>query len=299
MNFNVTATIHSRNELHRLPLVCHNLLGHFPIIVFDGGSTDGTIEWCELNNIRVIRRPIYDKKIDHSESSDDRNFIFSHIATPYILTVFCSHLYPQSFLNRLSEIANVGVVDAVFHDVVVYQHGQVVQRPFFRRRSAACIFYKPIIIKPNVHRIHDELGIKFDRQTMVRLPAVDGLSLHLLQNYDSLGFGRKILEYSEVEAYQKFSRGMRVGFLHLWMLPVIRFIYFHFRRGSVLYGSGGLVYSVLNMINEILINIRMWELQNGVPTSGVGDFDGKARASLMESALFKNEKIANFHQRLN
>ena len=57
MNKNITAIVFARNELRRLPYVIDNLKGFCEIIVCDGGSTDGTLDYCNKNNIKYVVRP--------------------------------------------------------------------------------------------------------------------------------------------------------------------------------------------------------------------------------------------------
>ena len=51
MNNNITAMIFTFNEERRLPFIYDNLKEFCQIIVFDGGSSDGTEKFCNDNNI--------------------------------------------------------------------------------------------------------------------------------------------------------------------------------------------------------------------------------------------------------
>ena len=57
MNKNITAMVFTLNEERRLPYVYENLKNFCKIIVFDGGSTDGTLDYCKNNNIKYLSRP--------------------------------------------------------------------------------------------------------------------------------------------------------------------------------------------------------------------------------------------------
>ena len=57
MNKNITAIVFTRNEISRLPFVIDNLKGFCDIIVYDGGSTDGTLDYCNKNNVKYVIRP--------------------------------------------------------------------------------------------------------------------------------------------------------------------------------------------------------------------------------------------------
>jgi hypothetical protein len=65
-----------------------------------------------------------------------------------------------------------------------------------------------------------------------------------------------------MEARQRFARGERVGFTGIFLRPLGRFIYRYLRAGSILYGSKGLAYAVMNFIYDINMAIIIWELGN-------------------------------------
>jgi glycosyltransferase involved in cell wall biosynthesis len=280
MNKNITAIVFTLNEERRLPYVYENLKGFCEITVFDGGSTDGTLEYCKKNNIKFVMRP--------AECYETRAkglfWSINQSPTEYVLHVICSHFYPKELLNRFSEIANENKLSAVYHDVIVYRYGEVVHRPLIRRISSGCNFYKKGVVNFEGSKIHDEMAIKFDKNSMVRLEAKDELSLHLFQDEDCKSYTIKTLKYASTEAEQRFKAGQRIGYFGLIFKPLHRFFYSYFRTGAVVRGERGLIYSILNLVYEFHISILLWELCHDLNLPGVIRENDLVRTRLIKNA---------------
>lgn len=260
MNKNITAIVFTLNEERRIPAIYQNLKDFCQIIVFDGGSTDGTEAFCKDNSVKFVSRPA-----DVSEMRlQTLRWVYENTPTDYVIHVYCAHFFPARLLNMFAEVANANEEFAVFHDVVIYRYGEVVHRPLFRRISSACVFYKKNIINFQNSKIHDELAIDFDESTMKRLPGRDDLSLHLFQDEDCESFTKKTINYVALEARQRFAAGQRMSGPSLIFEPIGRFIYRYLRNGSFSKGSKGLVYSILNLIYDFKISIIIWELTNAL-----------------------------------
>ena len=279
MNKNITAMIFALNEERRLPLIYENLKNFCEIIVFDGGSTDGTEDYCKKNNINFMSRP---KETDEMRLT---GFNWAHINSPteYVIYVHCAHFYPKELLTRFSEIANENKLDAVYHDVVVYRYGKVVHRPIVKRVSSGCNFYKKSIINFEKSKIHDELAITFDKNKMIRLKGKDELSVHLFQDEDCRSYTTKTLKYANTEANQRFRAGQRVGFVDLFLKPLYRFFYSYIRIGVFARGEPGLIYSILNLVYDFQVNIILWELSHDLSLQGVHRVNADVRSKLIKN----------------
>jgi len=284
MNKNITAMVYTLNEERRLPLVFENLRDFCEIIVFDGGSTDGTKDFCDRNGIKFVTRP-QDTSYLNQESL---KWVYSRLPTEYVLHVFGAHYYPSPLLDLFSKIANENTFDAVYHDLVIYRYGEVVHKPPARRISSACNFYKKSIITFENSILHNERGLIFNEKTMIRLPGRDELSLHLFQDEDCESYTKKVTNYASMEARQRFARGERVGFAGIFLRPLGRFIYRYLRAGSILYGSKGLAYAVMNFIYDINMAIIIWELGNELTFSDALRKNEAKRREFLEKKNSRN-----------
>jgi len=280
MNKNITAIVFTLNEVRRIPSIYQNLKDFCEIIVFDGGSTDGTQEFCHSAGIKFISRP--------PDSSEMRlntfRWVHKHTPTEYVIHVYGAHFYPKQLLAKFAAVANENRIEAVFHDVVIYRYGEVVHRPIVRRVAATSVFCKKSIIDFSKSRIHDELAITFNSKSMLRLPGRDEFSLHLLQDEDCESFTKKTINYEVLEARQRYAAGERMSGLRLILGPVRRFIYQYFRTGAFSKGSKGLVYSILNFIYDLNICIILWELSNKLTLDHAVRRNTEKRALLQAAA---------------
>jgi len=287
VNKNITAMVFTLNEERRIPYIYDNLKGFCEIIVFDGGSTDGTESFCRQNGIKFVSRPE-----DNSPNKiDTRKWAYKNSPTDYVIHVYGAHFFPNDLLAYFGRVANEGKKSAVFHDVVIYRYGEVGHRPLFRRISSACVFYKKSIIDFKGSKIHDELAISFDEKTMIRLRGKDELSLHLFQDEDCVSFTKKTINYEALEARQRFATGERMWWGKLIFGPLARFAYRYIRTGSVAKAERGLVYSILNLIYDFNVSIILWELTNNLTYDDAVRGNADKRSELMlENDLNSSDK---------
>lgn len=284
MNRKITAIIYSYNEVDRIPYVWKNLRGFCNVIVFDGGSTDGTADFCREHKIKFIVRPKDDSKM----SLDSLRWVFENTPTDYVLRVFCAHYYPKPLLDYFAKVADQNKLSAVFHDVVIYRYGKVVHRPPVRRVASCCNFFKKSSVDFSKSKIHDEVPITFDGNSMMRLPGIDEMSLHLFQDEDCKSFTVKTIRYCDTEAYQRFIKGERVTVISMLIKPLGNFVYRYFRLGSFKMGFAGVAYSLLNMIYDYHVQILLWEKQNNLNIENAKKMNSLVREDLLRNSFFKD-----------
>ena len=291
MNENITAMVFTFNEERRLPFVFQNLDGFCRIIVFDGGSTDGTEAFCKEKNINFIRRPA--DSYTYTDTSrqiegmwpEILKFAYSKCMTEYVLHVLCSHFYPPALLREFDIVASEGKKTALYNDAIYWRYGSIVHQAFLRRVPCVCVFYKKSIIDFTRTKIHDELGIVFDERTMVRLRAHNSNSLHVFQDESCVSFTRKTITYAEIEAAGQIGIASKYGLLAGLSKALLRFLYRYFRLGSFRFRSEGLAYAVLNLQYDIQIALTVWENVNGYGGSQRAQRNDEVRVALLSDAV--------------
>ncbi|AWW45638.1 hypothetical protein DPM18_01695 [Polynucleobacter paneuropaeus] len=263
MNKNITAIVFTLNEERRIQFVIDNLKDYCNVIVFDGGSADGTERICNNSNVTFLHRP--EGSLDGGGGVEVYRWVYERAPTEYVLHVYCSHFYPTELLESFNHFAKNGRLEAVYHDVLVVRYGKIVHRPLFKRTSSACVFYKKSIITFDGTKIHDELAIKFNPNKMVRLQPIDELSLHVFQDEDYLSTENKHLRYSKTEASQIFKSSHRkIGCIDMFLRPLFKFVYYYFRSGAFVNGAPGLIYAIALFQYDLSKNIFLWEMQNSM-----------------------------------
>lgn len=278
MNKNITAIVFTKNEERRIPFIYGNFKNFCEIIVFDGGSNDGTEDFCKQNKIKFVSRPPDDSEM----GLQALKWVYENTPTNYVIHVYCAHFFPQQLLDQFAQVADENQKAAVFHDVLVYRYGVVVHRPHFRRISSGCNFYKKSIINFKGSKIHDELAISFDAEEMIRLPGCDNLSLHLIIEDDCEKFTRKTIGYAVTEARQRFAGGERLGAIGVVYGPVARFLYRYIRLGSFSKGAEGLLYAILNFVYDMHVSIILWELTRNLTANNILEKNEEVRAHLLD-----------------
>jgi glycosyltransferase involved in cell wall biosynthesis len=254
----ITAFIQTKNEAHRLPLIFKNLDDFAEIIVFDGGSIDGTKSVCDNYGVEFITRPSELRAI----VGGDMKFILPLIKTPYVLQVNCSHYYPRRLLEVFKHVAEEGEFLAVYHDVVVYTFGRIVHRPFLRRRSSATNFYHVDAVNFSKSIVHNDAPVEAAVDRRLVLPPEDSYAIHLFRDYNVKKSELNHSFYGDQDAQLRFNSGVRTNVFLMILRPLKHFLYQYLRCGSIKYGVDGLIYSALYAQLEMNIQFKIWELQN-------------------------------------
>jgi glycosyltransferase involved in cell wall biosynthesis len=284
MHQNISVVVFTFNEIRRLPLLYENLKGFASIYVFDGGSTDGTKEFCEKNNVHFFLRPKILSNSFNVLLKDDFQFAFDSVPTDYVLIANCSHFYPSQLLRCLSSIADEDSFSAVYHDILIYRYGKLIHQPFFRRRASACNFYKKSSVDFSETILHDPAPVRVSSDEAKHLKPVNELSIHLFHDEDCYSLNQKHIKYAEIEAmemYESSPRPSYVGFYGLLIRPLFKFIYHYIRSGAIIRGVPGLIYSISLLELECNKAIFLWEIQHQT---------GKEKARTLNDRL-RSEKI--------
>ncbi|BEI38353.1 hypothetical protein PHIN8_02970 [Polynucleobacter sp. HIN8] len=285
-NNNITAIVFTFNEERRIGFVLDNLIGYCNIMVIDGGSTDNTEKVCNKHAVIFLRRP--ECSPNDEMRLDTLKWAYDQVPTDYVIHVYCSHFYPAKLLEAFEKLTKEKNLDAIYHDLVVLRYGRIVHRPIIKRTSSACVFYKKSIINFAKSKIHDELAIQYNPNTMIRLKAEDDLSLHVFQDEDYLSTEKKHLGYARTEASQMLRAGHRkIGRYDLFLGPLLKFLYMYLRSGAFMNGVPGLIYSIALFQYNLSKNIFLWEMQNSMERPEII----KANNALRSRLITKSKRV--------
>lgn len=265
-----------KDEAHRLPLIFENLKDFAEIVVFDGGSTDDTKEVCERYGVEFVSRPPEMRAI----VGGDIKFSMERVKTPYVLYVNCSHYYPLQLLDEFKRVAEEGKYSAVYHDIVIYTYGQVVHRPFFRRRSSATNFYRVDSVNFSHSVVHHEAPVEIPDTLKWYVPAVDDYAIHLFRDYDVKKAESNHSFYGDQDAQLRFDSGTRTSAYRIVWRPLKYFLYQYIRCGSIRYGVAGFIYATLYAQLEMNIQMKIWELQSNCQLGEMMDEHLKLRSEM-------------------
>jgi glycosyltransferase involved in cell wall biosynthesis len=282
---NVTAVIFTKDEAKRLPLIIENLSSFANIIVFDGGSEDGTREICKNSGIKFVKRPKELRDI----VGGDFQFALNYVDTEYVLIVNCSHYYPKKLLESFRQVALNSSHSAVYHDVVIYSFGGVVHRPFFRRRSSATNFYRVSAVNFANSILHNEAPVEVEECDRLVLPSVDGYSIHLFRDYDVKKTELNHSFYSDQDSMHRYRNGTRTNIWLIFFLPLKCFLHQYIRCGSVSFGVRGFIYSVLFALLEFSIQLKIWEMQTDTFLHTTAEYNFSKRKSMYKRDFIEDE----------
>jgi glycosyltransferase involved in cell wall biosynthesis len=272
----ITAIILTKDEAHRLPLIFKNLNDFAEIVVFDGGSTDGTASLCDGYGVEFVSRPLELREV----VGGDIKFALERVKTPYVLYVNCSHYYPKTLLNEFKRIAEEERYAAVYHEIVIYTYAQVVHRPFFRRRSSATNFYRVDAVNFANTVVHNEAPVELPENRKWRVPAKDHYAVHLFRDYNVKKSESNHSFYGDQDAQLRFDSGIcTTPFLMVWR-PLKYFLYQYLRCGSIRYGVAGFIYAALFAQLEMNIQFKIWELQNKLQLARIIEKNLSIRAEM-------------------
>lgn len=272
------AAILSNNEGPRLELVLQNLHKFMPCVVFSSENNENTKNICKKFGAEYKVRP---EKYNTFFNSNTAAWMFSMVSQEYVLIVNCSHFYPKALLKTFVEVAENGVYDCVFNDVVIHTYAKVVHRAFFRRRSSACIFFKKSSIDFTTAGIHNEIPIS-EKANRYICPAIDEFSVKMFRDHLIIGVSHLHTKYAAVEAEERFKKGMRAGPISALGKCLLAFLRQYIRCGSILYGSEGLIHSIIQAKMELIIQIQIWEYSRGFSHGNVTEKNVQLRKDLFK-----------------
>ncbi|MHC4994471.1 MAG: glycosyltransferase family 2 protein [Planctomycetota bacterium] len=230
------------------------------LLVFDSGSTDGTVSICEQYADRVQHEPWVD-------FSTNRQKIVAAAKNDWVFILDADEEISEGLAR---EIANLD--DGLFekHPVFTMPRNNYLLGRHIRA-------WDP----DRIDRLFDRTRVRWpDRAIHDFREPTEGTVQHLAgpiihnrhaDNWSDYFDGNRYAKRTDALAHEMYDRGKRVGFLGLYLRPWAAFVKFYFLKRGFLSGSAGLLIAQKAAFSVQLKYARLWDLQRRAKKSSGGD----------------------------
>ncbi len=286
MNFNYTVLLPIFNEPVRIYPILKNFEGIAKVLVLLDSSDTKTKSILIQKNIDFVIRPygFFERKLKYQIA-----WMLQQIDTEYFLFSNASTYYPENLLDEFGIIADEGKYDGVKNSMYYWSHGKLVLKPFILKKSTSSYFFRKSAIQINKSKIHAEFQISDDKDYLV-LPPKSDYSVHVFLDDDIPTRIEKNLKYAKREAKQFLNEGFKIGFKHVFFIPLKTFIVGYIRLGGFLAGIEGLMFHLNSAIYKFMVYSYLFELSNNKTFERNREVSAKYRLDLLQDIKFSKNK---------
>ena len=304
MNDEITILLFAFNEEKRLQYFLDGVKDFSPIVVIDNFSEDNTVSIAReyTDAVYQFKNPGY---VEHPDVLD---FALSHVKTDWVFSARVDELIPATLLKKLDE-----VIKADSSDIVrISRFNILFGKPctsWGRDYQSAC--FKKSFLDYKRNALY-ELAFKESARQLV-LPATQELSLWHFSSYDVTAYTNTNNRYSSISAEMAIQRrqtpkknyshslepikwigknllgwlqsSRRLTPLRIIINPQIRFIWHYILRGGVRSGMVGFVTSYLMMMEQMLTELKIWELENHISRENIDLYYDELKRVLSEGSI--------------
>lgn len=281
-----TVVLPVNNEEARIELALRNFYGRCPILVLDNFSAD--------NSIAVARRYtdcILQFKNPGYLSPECYALIFKNIATEYLLIAFAGQYYPRELLDCYGEVARARRYKAVATYMRTYSYGVPVNTysKLYRNKGGAFSFFDKNSIDLSRSKIHEELPFSGRRDEILFPPKKKEYCITTFRDDTAAVTEEKHTRYANFDASQRFEKGERTSVLKMVLLSLKELCVCLLWRGALWQGRAGLVNSIYRAFYFFSIQVRLWEMQDGLTYERVRLLHLRIRDQLLTLSLKKEQ----------
>lgn len=264
----ITVVIPTLNEADRLPACLASVSWAAEIIIADAGSTDATLTIAREFGARVIeqRGPTIARQ---------RNVAIAAATQPWVLAVDADERATPELRDAIAATVASPTVDAYRVHMRNRYLGAPMERGGWGQDRHVRLFRSSL--RWREQRVHESLDYEG--------PVVDLAGRLEHDSYRDLAHQlSKVQTYSIWGAADLNARGKTVGFSHLVIRPLWRFVKCYFLQGAWLEGKRGIVLAGVHAWSAFAKYALLWDLQRkqgaaeGVQT-GAGRLDSATVAS--------------------
>lgn len=249
----VTVTIITLNESPHIAAAIDSAAWADEILVVDSGSTDETVAIATAKGVRVMSRP-------WPGYVDQKNYAASVASHDWIFSLDADERMTPALADEVRRLVASDPAERAFRVPRVTFH--------LGRWVRTTDFY------PDYQtRLYDRRAARWHGKYVHESVAADGPTgqlAHELQHYsyrDLSDHLDRINQYSSLAAQQMYESGRRAGALDLLTHPPAAFLRNYLLRGGFSDGVAGLTISLINAYSVLVKFAKLWELQQGSPTS--------------------------------
>ena len=249
----VTVTIITLNESPHIAAAIDSAAWADEILVVDSGSTDDTAAIATAKGVRVMSRtwPGY---------VDQKNYAASVASHDWIFSLDADERMTPALADEVRRLVAGDPAERAFRVPRVTFH--------LGRWVRTTDFY------PDYQtRLYDRRAARWRGKYVHESVVADGPTgqlTHELQHYsyrDLSDHLDRINQYSSLAAQQMYESGRRAGALDLLTHPPAAFLRNYLLRGGFSDGVAGLTLSLINAYSVLVKFAKLWELQQGTPSS--------------------------------
>lgn len=246
----ISAVIVNFNQDKKLAL-CLKSIKDFAqeIIVLDLGSEDKSLEVCKKYGAKIIEHEFvpYVEKV--------RNFAVFEAQSEWVLVLDPDEVLGEKLKNKLKEIASERNFEAVNIPRKNIFFGKWISHTNWWPDKHVRFFRKgQVKWSENIHEYPHSKG------KVLELPAKADFAIEHF-GYDSISeFIQRQNRYSQIQAQDLYSKGIRFSWFNFFLLPFREFVVRFVRHAGFLDGFYGFALTILMMIYQLNVAIKLWEM---------------------------------------
>ena len=299
MNNDITILLFAFNAEKRLRYFLDGVKDFAPIVVIDNFSEDNTISIAReyTDKVYQFKNPGY---VEHPDVLD---FALSHVQTDWVFSARVDELIPATLLQKLDEVIRADSSDIVRISRFDILFGKPCMS-WGRDYQSAC--FKKSFLDYKRNALY-ELAFKESARQLI-LPATRELSLWHFSSYDVTSYTNTNNRYSSISADMaiqrrqastknyshslepvkligksllgRFQSSRKLTLLRILIDPQLRFVWHYFLRGGIRSGMVGFVTSYLMMMEQMLTELKIWELENGITKGKIDSYYNELKSVL-------------------
>ena len=248
----LSAVIVAWNEervLERCLSSINNLVDEI-VVIIDNDTTDGTSEVAKKFKAKIFYH-------DHTGIVEPmRNFAISKAKGEWILLLDADEEVSTELSNNIKEFISVDKSDYARIPRKNIIFGKWIESHHWWPDYVYRLFKKNAITWPeNIHSIPETKGRGYD------FPPDEKYSL-THHNYQSVSqYVDRINRYSDIQSNELCAKGINFSWTFLIRKPFSEFISQYFSREAYLDGIHGLALSLLQAFSELVVYLKLWQLQ--------------------------------------